>query len=163
MTKNKNHSMMLRALSRIPDNRVRLLCAGRGQELEHNKALCRELGLEDRVRFLGYRSDVPDLYGASDAFLFISFREGLSLSLMEAMSSGLPSIVSPIRGNTDLIEDQKEGLYAALTPEAVAQAIETLAGDPALCQKLGANAKEKVQAFGLDTVSKQMRDIYLSL
>ena len=163
MTRNKNHPMMLRALSRIPDNRIRLLCAGRGQELEHNKALCRELGLEDRVQFLGYRGDVPDLYGASDAFLFISFREGLSLSLMEAMSSGLPSIVSPIRGNTDLIEDQKEGLYAALTPEAVAQAIETLAGDPALCQRLGANAKEKVQAFGLDTVSKQMRDIYLSL
>ena len=45
----------------------------------------------------------------------------------------------------------------------MAQAIETLAGGPALCQKLGANAKEKVQAFGLDTVSKQMRDIYLSL
>ena len=163
MTKNKNHPMMLRALSLIPDKRIRLLCAGRGQELENNKALCQELGLEGRVQFLGYRSDVPDLYGASDAFLFISFREGLSLSLMEAMSSGLPSIVSPIRGNTDLIEDRKEGLYTALNPEAVAQAIQALASDPALCQRFGENAKEKVQAFGLDTVSKQMRDIYLSL
>ena len=155
--------MMLKALSLIPDKKIRLICAGRGQELENNKALCRELGLEGRVQFLGYRGDVPDLYGASDAFLFISFREGLSLSLMEAMSSGLPSIVSPIRGNTDLIEDRKEGLYTALNPEAVAQAIQVLASDPALCRKLGDNAKEKVQAFGLDTVAKQMRDIYLSL
>ncbi len=163
MTKNKNHPMMLKALSRIPDKKIRLICAGRGQELENNKALCQELGLTDRVQFLGYRSDVPDLYGASDAFLFISFREGLSLSLMEAMSSGLPSIVSPIRGNTDLIEDRKEGLYTALNSESVAQAIQALASDPDLCKKLGANAKEKVQAFGLDTVSEQMREIYLSL
>lgn len=163
MTKNKNHPMMLRALSLLPDKKIRLVCAGRGQELEQNKALCQELGLTDRVQFLGYRSDVPDLYGASDAFLFISFREGLSLSLMEAMSSSLPSIVSPIRGNTDLIEDRKEGLYTALTPESVAQAIQTLASDPDLCKKLGANAKEKVQAFGLDTVAEQMKEIYLSL
>ena len=163
MTKNKNHPMMLRALSLIPDKKIRLLCAGRGQELEANKTLCRELGLEDRVQFLGYRSDVPDLYGASDAFLFISFREGLSLSLMEAMSSSLPSIVSPIRGNTDLIEDHKEGLYTALNPEDVAQAIQVLASDPALCRELGSNAKEKVQAFGLDTVAEQMKRIYLSL
>ena len=163
MTKNKNHPMMLRALSLLPDKKIRLVCAGRGQELEQNKALCQELGLTERVQFLGYRSDVPDLYGASDAFLFISFREGLSLSLMEAMSSSLPSIVSPIRGNTDLIEDRKEGLYTALTPESVAQVIQTLASDPDLCKKLGANAKEKVQAFGLDTVAEQMKEIYLSL
>lgn len=163
MTKNKNHPMMLRALSLLPDKKIRLVCAGWGQELEQNKTLCQELGLTERVQFLGYRSDVPDLYGASDAFLFISFREGLSLSLMEAMSSSLPSIVSPIRGNTDLIEDRKEGLYTALNPESVAQAIQTLASDPDLCKQLGANAKEKVQAFGLDTVAEQMKGIYLSL
>lgn len=163
MTKNKNHKMMLQALAQIEDPRVRLLCAGRGQELENNKALCRSLGLEGRVQFLGYRSDVPDLYGASDAFLFVSFREGLSLSLMEAMSTGLPSIVSPIRGNTDLIENGVQGLYAQLSPTSIAAAIRTLTADPALCARLGDAAKEKVQAFSLDTVEKQMKDMYLSL
>ena len=160
MTKNKNHKMMLEALARLPDKRIHLFCAGRGQELEKNRALSRTLGLEDRVHFLGYRQDVPQLYGAADAFLFISFREGLSLSLMEAMSSALPAIVSPIRGNMDLIEDGKEGLYAALTPEAVAKAIGTLAEDPALCRRLGDAAREKVQAFGLEEVSREMREIY---
>ena len=163
MTKNKNHPMMLEALARIPDPHIHLLCAGRGQELENNIALCRELGLEDRVHFLGYRSDVPLLYAAADAFLFISFREGLSLSLMEAMSSGLPSIVSPIRGNVDLISDGKEGPYAKLDPGSVAETIVTLASDPALRARLGAAAKEKVQAFSLDTVSKQMEEIYRSV
>ena len=163
MTKNKNHKMMMQARTLVPDKRIHLFCAGRGQELEHNKALCAHLGLQDRVHFLGYRSDVPDLYAAADAFLFISFREGLSLSLMEAMSSGLPSIVSPIRGNVDLIEDGKEGLYAALTPEAVAHAIRTLAENPEECRRLGDAAKEKVQAFSLEKVSAQMREIYYSV
>ena len=163
MTKNKNHPMMLQALSLLDDPGIHLVCAGRGQELASNQALARELGLSDRVHFLGYRKDVPLLYGAADAFLFISFREGLSLSLMEAMCSGLPSIVSPIRGNTDLIEDGREGLYTALTPEAVAAAIRTLADDPALRARLGSAAQEKVRAFSLDTVSQQMKALYLSL
>ena len=163
MTKNKNHPMMLRALAQISDPHVHLLCAGRGQELENNIALSRELKLTDRVHFLGYRSDVPLLYAAADAFLFISFREGLSLSLMEAMSSGLPSIVSPIRGNVDLISDRKEGLYTKLDPDSVADAIQVLRADPQLRASLGAAAKEKVRAFSLDTISKRMEEIYRSV
>ena len=163
MTKNKNHKMMMRALAQLPDPKVKLFCAGRGQELENNKRLCKALGLEDRVFFLGYRQDVPALYAAADAFLFISFREGLSLSLMEAMSSALPAIVSPIRGNTDLIENGKEGLYTPLNPASVAKAIRTLAGDTALCRRLGDAARQKVQSFGLEEVSEEMREIYLSV
>jgi len=163
MTKNKNHRMMLEAMARIPNPHVHLLCAGRGQELENNIALCSQLHLMHRVHFLGYRSDVPQLYAAADVFLFISFREGLSLSLMEAMSSGLPCIVSPIRGNVDLITDRKEGLYAHLHPKSIAEAIVSLESDPELRRTLGEAAKEKVQAFSLDTISKRMEDIYRSI
>lgn len=163
MTKNKNHRMMLEAMARIPNPHVHLLCAGRGQELENNIALCSQLHLMHRVHFLGYRSDVPQLYAAADVFLFISFREGLSLSLMEAMSSGLPCIVSPIRGNVDLITDRKEGIYARLHPKSIAEAIVSLESDPELRRTLGEAAKEKVQAFSLDTISKRMEEIYQSI
>ena len=163
MTKNKNHRMMLEAMARIPNPHVHLLCAGRGQELENNIALCNQLHLMHRVHFLGYRSDVPQLYAAADVFLFISFREGLSLSLMEAMSSGLPCIVSPIRGNVDLITDRKEGIYARLHPKSIAEAIVSLESDPELRRTLGEAAKEKVQAFSLDTISKRMEEIYRSI
>ena len=160
MTKNKNHKMMLEALAQLPDPTIHLICAGQGQELENNRSLCDRLGLSDRVQFLGYRKDVPKLYGAADAFLFVSFREGLSLSLMEAMSSRLPSIVTPIRGNADLITDGKEGLYAHLNPASIAAAIGTLRQDPALCRRLGQAAGEKIQAFGLKEVLEEMRKIY---
>ena len=163
MTKNKNHRMMLEAMARIPNPHVHLLCAGRGQELENNIALCSQLHLMHRIHFLGYRSDVPQLYAAADVFLFISFREGLSLSLMEAMSSGLPCIVSPIRGNVDLITDRKEGIYARLHPKSIAEAIVSLESDPELRRTLGEAAKEKVQAFSLDTISKRMEEIYRSI
>ena len=163
MTKNKNHKMMLEALAQLPDPSIRLVCVGQGQELENNRALCSRLGLSDRVQFLGYRKDVPLLYAAADAFLFVSFREGLSLSLMEAMSSRLPSIVTPIRGNTDLITGGKEGLYTQLDPASIAAAIGTLRNDPALCRSLGQAAGEKIQAFGLKNVLEDMRKIYLDV
>lgn len=163
MTKNKNHKMMLEALAQLPDPHIRLLCAGQGQELQNNRDLCDRLGLSQRVQFLGYRKDVPQLYAAADAFLFVSYREGLSLSLMEAMSSRLPSIVTPIRGNTDLIENGKEGLYADLTPASIAAAIRTLQENPALRRKLGQAAGEKIQSFGLPQVLEEMKKIYQSL
>ena len=163
MTKNKNHKMMLEALAQLPDPHIRLLCAGQGQELQNNQDLCDRLGLTHRVQFLGYRKDVPQLYAAADAFLFVSYREGLSLSLMEAMSSRLPSIVTPIRGNTDLIENGKEGLYAELDPTSIAAAIRTLREDPTLCRRLGQAAGEKIQAFGLPQVLEEMKKIYQSV
>lgn len=163
MTKNKNHAMMLQALAQIPDRHVKLLCVGRGKLLEQNRAQCRALGLEDRVQFLGYRQDVPDLYRAADGFLFVSFREGLSLSLMEAMSCGLPAIVSPIRGNVDLISNGVEGLHTHLDSKAIARSIEKLASSAELRKELGNAARKKMQAYSLDTIAEQMEKIYLSL
>ena len=163
LTKNKNHKMMLQAMKLLEDPHIHLVCAGRGTEMEPCLALQRELGLTARVHFLGYRRDVPMLYGAADAFLFVSFREGLSLSLMEAMSSGLPSIVSPIRGNVDLITDGKEGIHTQLTPQAIAQAIRRVSGDPALREQLGTAAREKVRQFSLDTIAARRKELYLSL
>ena len=83
----------------------------------------KELGISDHVNFLGYRTDAPELYKASDLFLFVTLREGLSVALMEAMSSGMPIICAEIRGNTDLVDDNISGVFTENTPEAVAQHI----------------------------------------
>lgn len=160
LTPNKNHEGMLRALALLPDPHIKLVCAGRGETMEKMLALRKALHLEDRVQFLGYRSDVGKLYAAADAFLFPSFREGLSLSLMEAMASGLPSIVGAIRGNTDLIDNGVEGVYAQLTPEGIAASIRKLREDEALRRQCAIAARQKVSSFGMENIREEMEKIY---
>lgn len=161
LTPNKNHEMAIRALKLLEDTPIRYVIAGRGERMEELKALVRELNLEDRVQLLGYRNDVPKLYAAADAFVFPSFREGLSVALMEAMAAGLPCVVAPIRGNTDLIDDGVQGLHTKLTPEAIAENLRKLCEKPELCASLGSAAAQKVQLFDAENVHRTMRKIYL--
>ena len=160
MTVNKNHRLALQALALLPEKPIRYVLVGRGERMEDLQAQARELGIADRVIFTGYRNDVSELYPAADAFFFPSFREGLSVALMEAMASGLPAIVGKIRGNTDLIDDGVEGLYMPLTPEGAAEAIRKLYDDPALGARLGEAAREKVRRFSAPEVQRKMREIY---
>ena len=160
MTENKNHRLALQALALLPEKPIRYVLVGRGERMEALQAQARELGITDRVIFTGYRNDVAELYPAADAFFFPSFREGLSVALMEAMASGLPAIVGKIRGNTDLIDDGVEGVYMPLTPEGAAEAIRKLYDDPALRARLGEAAREKVRRFSAPEVQRKMREIY---
>lgn len=167
MTKNKNHSTVLKSLALLKGKpefeKMRYLICGRGENEENLRREAEELGIADHVVFLGYRLDVPDLLRCSDLFAFMSFREGLPVALMEAMSSGLPSVCSRIRGNTDLIDDGVEGLLVDNTPQAVAEAIGALYRDPERRSALGAAAAEKVKLFSQENVHAIMKNIYLSI
>lgn len=167
MTKNKNHATILRGLALLKDkpefDGLQYLICGRGEEQRNLETLTAELGIVDHVHFLGYRNDAPELYGCSDLFLFMPFREGLSLALMEAMSSGLPIVCTKIRGNTDLIEDGISGIFAENTPEAVAEAVLTLRRDPQLREALGTQAAQSVKRFDEAPVQARMKEIYQSL
>lgn len=105
----KNHEVIIRALAKINDERVKYLIVGFGELEEKLKQMVFELGLENRVVFAGYRSDVKQLLHVVDAFAFPSLQEGLPVALMEAMAAGLPVVCSRIRGNVDLIENGKGG------------------------------------------------------
>ena len=167
MTKNKNHSTVLRALARMKETpefeTIRYLICGRGENEENLRREAEELGISDHVVFLGYRQDVPDLLRCSDLFAFMSFREGLPVALMEAMSSGLCTVCSRIRGNTDLIDHEVEGLMVDNTPEAVAEAFLTLYRDPAQRKRLGDAAAQKVKLFSQERVHDIMKEIYLNI
>lgn len=167
MTKNKNHATVLRALALLKQEpefaAMHYLICGRGDERWSLEKLTKELGLTEQVHFLGYRSDVPELYRSSDLFVFMPFREGLSLALMEAMSSGLPTVCSRIRGNTDLIDENVSGVFAENNPQAVADAILALRRDPQRRAALGQAAREKVGVFDEVPVHARMKEIYESL
>lgn len=167
MTKNKNHLTHLKALNLLKDTPefadMHYLIVGRGEEWASLEETAKELGIADHVHFMGYRTDAPDFYRCSDLFLFMTYREGLSVALMEAMGSGLPVVCSRIRGNTDLVDDSVSGLFAEITPEATAEAILKMYRDKALRESCGAAAAEKVKLFGNENVHRLVKDIYLSV
>ena len=115
------------------------------------------------MHFLGFRRDIQDIYKCSDLFAFMSFREGLSVALMEAMSCGLPPVCSPIRGNTDLVEHGVEGLLAEFDPNAVADAIWELYRNEDRRSRLSAAAAEKIHKFDQTSVHDRMEEIYGSI
>jgi len=144
----KNHETCLRVLSALPD--ATLLFCGTGQEESHLRALAMELGVAERVRFLGFRTDVPALLAASDVFLFPSLQEGLPVSLMEAMATGLPCVVSRVRGNADLIREGEGGyLLAPRDAAGMAEVLASLLRSPIARQRMGAVNREAVAPYAL--------------
>jgi glycosyltransferase involved in cell wall biosynthesis len=95
------------------------------------QALCNELGVADRVRFLGYREDVPDLLRAADVFILPSTNEGLPLSILEAQATKVPVLAAPIAGIPEVITDGETGfLIPADNIVGYANRIESLLHHP---------------------------------
>ncbi len=167
MTANKNHITILKALALLKERgeleHIHYLICGRGEMWESLEENARKLGISDHVNFLGYRADAPELYPASDLFLFVTLREGLSVALMEAMSSGMPIVCAKIRGNTDLIDDGISGVFSDNSPEAVAEHILSLYREPERRKKLGQAAAEKALLFDEKNVLQLVKEIYLSV
>lgn len=108
LNKNKNHEVVVRALAGLKGQNIVYMIAGEGNQKEHLKTLAEKNGVS--LRLLGFREDICSLLEASDVFAFPSKREGLSVSVMEAMFMKKPVIASKIRGNIDLIKDGENGL-----------------------------------------------------
>ena len=128
---------------------ARLVVVGDGPDRAALEAQTRRLGLTQNVRFAGRSSaeGVQSWLKASDVFTLVSSNEGFSCSLLEAMSSGLPSIVSHIPANTQLIEDGAQGLVAPLRDQrGIARALLRLLGDAPLRSRMGAAARQRVIA-----------------
>ena len=110
LTKRKNQAVILDALVQLNDPNLHYVLCGKGDRLESLQQQASQLGITDRIHFLGYRLDVPEIYRMADCFAFSSIHEGLPFALMEAMQSGLPIVASRIRGNVDLIVDGVGGI-----------------------------------------------------
>lgn len=161
----KNHALVLEALARLRQEgkleKIRYLICGRGKIEAELRQKAEALGVADRVAFLGYRKDVPQLCNACDLFVFMSLQEGLPVALMEAMACGLPVVCSRIRGNTDLVESGVNGEILDSTPEALAESIQRLRLDPVRRERYAASAGRTVQAYDLQNVQEQMKKVYL--
>ena len=155
----KDHRTLIDAFAivaaRHPD--ADLLLVGDGTLRADLEQQCRDLGLSSRVRFLGVRNDVADLLRAADVFALTSVSEAASITLLEAMGSGLPVVVTRVGGNPEIVRDGVDGFLAARgDAKAIASAIGRLLDEPALANQLGRNGASRVQStFNLDqTVDK---------
>lgn len=131
--------------ARVADMTLRIVGDGPGRvELER---LAIALGIVDKVTFDGWRSDLDGVYADTDVLLLSSLNEGTPVAVIEAMASARAVVATSVGGVPDLIEDGINGLLIpAGEPDRLADALERLAGDPALRVRLGATARETVKA-----------------
>lgn len=161
LIKRKNHEVVLRALANVKNEdffgKIQYLICGSGELEVYLKDLTNELGINDHVRFLGYRKDISSICHCSDIFIFMSHQEGLPVALMEAMASGLPSICSNIRGNSDLIDDGVNGFLIPINEDAITLRLNQLIKSPEAITQFGISARRKIKNFDLASVLNDMR------
>lgn len=157
----KDHATLLRALGGLQDRAWALDLAGSGP-IEPTAALARELGIAERVHFLGERRDVEQLLGRSELCVLSSNWEGLPYSILEAMSAGLPVVASDVGGVSEAIT---HGLNGLLVPRADSEALRAaLAGlldDPERRRQLGAASRRRYEAqFRFEFMQAQTAALY---
>lgn len=162
----KNHELLIRAFAQLNLSQpVRLLLVGEGELKPQVEQLVYSLGLSERVRFLGVRSDIPELLNASDIFVLSSRWEGNPMSVMEAMAAGLPVISTAVGGVPELVE---EGVSGILVPseneQALNTAIQTLLDNPERRISMGANARKvALERFDARVMTRAYEDLYESI
>ena len=161
LNENKNHRTVIRAFVKTDMANSYYLICGEGELKQEHLKLAEELGVSDRVRFLGFRTDVSEILRACDCFVFPSFREGLSVSLMEAMAAGLPCIASRIRGNVDLLPDSRY-LFEPSDETTLCQLMCDVVDGVQVGQECTRN-KKILEQYDVRNVSKQIEKIYTEL
>jgi glycosyltransferase involved in cell wall biosynthesis len=132
-------------LDRYPE--AQLMLVGDGPLLEsHKVTMSQSHNVKDKIRFLGKRSDIPEILAKSDVCVLPSLSEGLSNALIEYMAAGKAVVATAVGGNVEVVKDGVNGLLVpAKDPAALAVAIMKLLEDPALAERLGRNARATVE------------------
>lgn len=169
----KNHLFLLRAFDKLVKvyENVRLLLVGEGSkgEIDNTEGEIREFvcqsGLDQKVLFLGYRADVSALLGIMDVFCLTSFKEGLPISLIEAMASGLPVVGTAVDGIRDVVIHEKNGFLVRLGDvEGLKKALYRLLYDDSLRERCGYESRSiAVNTFSLRQCTSEYQDLFLSV
>ena len=158
----KNHEGLLQAFQKIrkscPQCHLNLL--GDGELRQSMEAYAKELGISENVHFQGSQSDVYPFLHDADLFLLPSKYEGMPMTIIEAMGTGLPIVASAVGGVPDMLRDRESGLLTACDPDAVSQAVLTLIGREDLREKLGKAAKEDSKRFSAEYMAEEYCKAY---
>ena len=160
LNKNKNHEVVIRAIAKLGRKDVHYVIAGRGALKEYLENLAVELGIGNQLHLLGFRTDIKELYKVADVFAHPSFREGLSVAVMEAMASEMPIVCTAIRGNTDLIDEGKGGcLFNPADVDGAYTALKQIV-ENADRKALGLYNTKKAEGLDVHVILDKMKEIY---
>ncbi len=161
----KNFPGFLRVAAALSRRRpeVCFAIAGAGPDRLSLESLARQLGLAHRVHFLGYVSDMRELYWAGDVLFFPSLYEGTPMAVLEAMACGLPVVASQVDGAAEILTDGHDALLAP--PEqlqALEQRLDEVLRDPGLARRLAHKALIKVRDhFAAPVMAHKVENLYL--
>jgi glycosyltransferase involved in cell wall biosynthesis len=160
----KNYELFIQAIDRIRPRfpSIECLLAGDGKRRAALASLVGSLGLGPHVVFAGVRADIPDLLGAADVFVLSSLKEGLPVSLLEAMAAGKGIVATSVGGIPETIRDGENGfLVPSGDVEALAGGIASLLADEGLRVRLGRSAREDVERdYDLKNVVRRIESLY---
>lgn len=158
----KNHRGLLEAFAKIlaayPNCCLQLI--GDGNLQEETEHFAKELGIREKVFFLGNQTSVYPFLGEADIFLLPSKFEGMPMTIIEAMGTGLPVVASAVGGVPDMIEDKVSGMLVSCEPESVAEATLQLLRQEELRRELGSNALLRSSEFGAEHMARSYCEIY---
>lgn len=164
LSKNKNHIVVIEAIKAIHEKGIKnihyVICGRDDTERKIIEERVNEYGLQKKFHFLGYRTDVVELNKQASCFILPSYKEGLSVSIIEAMACGLPVIASRIRGNVDLIDEGLGGyLFDPNDSAELVEAIQNVMLNDRI-NTMGSYNMSKCKKYSLESVHSSMKMIY---
>lgn len=171
----KNHRLLLEAFARLADTNSRLLLLGKGKLQQPMEELVKQLGIQDRVEFLGFQQNVNEWLQRSDCFVFSSDFEGLGNVIIEALNNGIPVISTDCpHGPREILDPETKGKtitneidlarYGILVPvkraDLLANAMDRIFADKALRETYTRRSLERVKDFDIKKISKKYFDIF---
>lgn len=163
---NKGYEYLIEAIKIVLKNKKNLktIIIGDGPEKKSLEKLVKKEGLQDKLILTG-RIDAKNLLKAFDLYVCSSVKEGLSYTIIEAMTAGLPIVATKTGGNPELIEDGKNGLLAEIkNPTDLAEKIIFLINNPQAAKKFGLSAKNKAENnFCFEKMAEETKKVYLKL
>lgn len=137
-----------------------LIC-GEGEEKEQLQERVRELGLEGMVHFMGFRTDMPSLLRASDVFLSTSRHEGMPLIVLEALSAGLPCVLSAIQEHYEVAKSMPGCTFVSQNPASIALSLESVLHQPAAPDALRGRRATLLQKHSIEQCTELYHRFYL--
>jgi sugar transferase (PEP-CTERM/EpsH1 system associated) len=163
----KDHASLIKATRRLRDEGLSLtvLIAGEGPLRGELEAATVSSGLNDTIKFLGHRADPDVVVAALDVYVLSSVSEGLPNTLLEAMATGVPAVVTRVGGVDEVVEDGTTGfLVPPSDPVALAQALAVLLRDEASRRKMGSDARARAESeFALAGMLRRYERLYASV